>query len=95
MPLVSLTRAIFRRAEFGFLGVVVLTFRHTPRLKEPAVSIGLFLRVLKTYLKAGVLVFFSTDFRGRLLSWFIVGMPFLSTSEASSYKKEHPAPIRK
>ena len=29
-PLVSLTLAIFLRAEFGFFGVVVLTTVHTP-----------------------------------------------------------------
>jgi hypothetical protein len=28
---VSRTRAIFRSAEFGFFGVVVVTFVHTPR----------------------------------------------------------------
>src|SRR6266571_6203888 len=31
MPLVSRTRATFRSAEFGFLGVVVYTRVHTPR----------------------------------------------------------------
>jgi hypothetical protein len=31
MPLVSRTRATFRRAEFGFLGVVVYTRVQTPR----------------------------------------------------------------
>src|ERR671937_2834584 len=31
MPLVSRTRATLRRAEFGFLGVVVYTRVHTPR----------------------------------------------------------------
>ena len=30
MPLVSRTRATFRKAEFGFLGVVVYTRVHTP-----------------------------------------------------------------
>jgi len=30
-PFVSLTRATFRRAEFGFFGVVVYTRMHTPR----------------------------------------------------------------
>src|SRR5688572_33258875 len=30
-PFVSRTRAIFRRAEFGFFGVIVFTWRHTPR----------------------------------------------------------------
>jgi hypothetical protein len=32
MPLLMRTRATFRRAEFGFLGVTVFTTRHTPRL---------------------------------------------------------------
>ena len=31
MPLVRRTRATLRRAEFGFLGVVVYTRVHTPR----------------------------------------------------------------
>jgi hypothetical protein len=31
IPFESLTRAIFRSAEFGFLGVIVLTTVHTPR----------------------------------------------------------------
>ena len=30
IPLVNLTLAIFLRAEFGFLGVIVVTFTHTP-----------------------------------------------------------------
>jgi hypothetical protein len=29
--LLSLTRAIFRKAEFGFFGVIVLTWTQTPR----------------------------------------------------------------
>jgi len=33
MQLVNLTRAILRRAELGFLGVIVPTFMQTPRLK--------------------------------------------------------------
>ena len=36
MPLLSRTRAILRSAEFGFLGVIVLTWVQTPRLSgEP------------------------------------------------------------
>src|SRR5439155_27147968 len=31
VPLDRRTRATFRRAEFGFLGVMVFTCRHTPR----------------------------------------------------------------
>src|SRR3972149_1007004 len=32
-PFMSRTRATFRKAEFGFFGVVVNTLTHTPRLK--------------------------------------------------------------
>jgi hypothetical protein len=36
MPLLKRTLAIFRKAEFGFFGVVVVTLIQTPRLKgEP------------------------------------------------------------
>lgn len=30
LPLLSLTRAVFRSPEFGFFGLVMPTFRHTP-----------------------------------------------------------------
>jgi len=33
MPFDKRTRAIFLKAELGFLGVVVVTFKQTPRLK--------------------------------------------------------------
>jgi len=55
MPLVNLTLAIFRKAEFGFLGVVVETFVQTPRLKGLEKNIGLFLRTLNPRVKATVL----------------------------------------
>jgi len=41
MPFVSLTRATFRRAEFGFFGVVVYTLIHTPRRCGDCISAGL------------------------------------------------------
>jgi hypothetical protein len=68
------TLAIFRRAEFGFLGVVVETLTHTPRLKGPFVSTGRFLSVLKILIIAGDFDFFFAIFRGLFLSWFIVGI---------------------
>ena len=60
MPLDNLTRAIFLKAEFGFFGVVVVTFKHTPLLKgEPADKIVLFLcKVSITLSRAGDLLFF-------------------------------------
>ena len=41
-PLVSRTRATFRRAEFGFLGVWVYTRVHTPRRWGAPRSAGVF-----------------------------------------------------
>jgi hypothetical protein len=38
--LVSLTRATFLSAEFGFFGVVVYTLVHTPRLWGQLMSAG-------------------------------------------------------
>ena len=55
MPLVSLTLAIFRSAEFGFLGVVVETLVQTPRLKGEGKKTGLFFRTLNPLAKATVL----------------------------------------
>ena len=40
MPLVSRTRATFRRAEFGFFGVVVYTRTQTPRFCGQAFRAG-------------------------------------------------------
>src|SRR5438128_3586855 len=42
-PLISLTRATLRRAEFGFLGVVVYTRVHTPRRCGHPFSAGVLL----------------------------------------------------
>ena len=42
MPLESRTRATLRSAEFGFLGVVVLTCVHTPRFCGEPCSAGAF-----------------------------------------------------
>jgi len=47
MPLVNLTLATFLKAEFGFLGVVVKTFRQTPLLKGEEKSWGRFFKTLK------------------------------------------------
>src|SRR5512144_2297836 len=60
---VSRTRATFRSAEFGFLGVVVYTRVHTPRFCGLERS-------------AGALSFASTSFRPRRMSWLIVGITF-------------------
>jgi hypothetical protein len=73
MPLVKRTRAIFRRAEFGFLGVVVVTFVQTPRLKGDGKNTGLFFNTLNPRAKATVLDFRLTFVRFFFISWLIVG----------------------
>ena len=57
MPLVKRTLAIFRSAEFGFLGVVVETFVQTPRLKGAGKKTGLFFKTLNPRAKATVFEF--------------------------------------
>src|SRR5215475_5153069 len=65
--LVSRTRATFRRAEFGFFGVVVYTRVHTPRRCGLPFS-------------AGVLVLLVFAWRPLRTSCWIVGTGFLSPS---------------
>ena len=57
MPLVKRTRATLRSAEFGFFGVVVNTFKHTPRLNGDVEFTGRFKIVLKYNPIAGDLDF--------------------------------------
>src|SRR5437868_11802259 len=66
MPLESRTRATLRSAEFGFLGVIVLTWRQTPRFCGQPCTAGCF-----GLLRCGR--------RGLRTSWLIVG---ISTPEA-------------
>src|SRR5438270_7850867 len=70
MPLVSRTRATLRRAEFGFLGVVVYTRVHTPRRWGAATF---FLRPLPD-LRPGVESFLALGLRPLRTSWLVVGM---------------------
>src|SRR5215471_9220397 len=60
-PVESRTRAIFRRAEFGFLGVIVRTIRQTPCLNGFFSSTGDLLNVRFCR-------------RGLRTSWLIVGI---------------------
>src|SRR4029453_9291301 len=62
MLLVRRTRATFRSAELGFLGVVVYTRVQTPRRNGFACS-------------AGAFSFLMTSRRARRTSWLIVGIP--------------------
>src|ERR1700743_101756 len=70
MPLVSRTRATFRRAEFGFLGVVVYTRVHTPRRCGAATF---FLRPLPDF-RPGVASFFLGAWRPLRINWLVFGM---------------------
>ena len=64
IPLVSRTRATFRSAEFGFLGVEVYTRVQTPRFCGQLCS-------------AGLEVFQRGGFRPLRTSWLKVGTNFL------------------
>src|ERR671936_1595891 len=69
MPLVSRTRATLRRAEFGFLGVVVYTRVQTPRRWGAARR---FLRPCPD-LRPGVVTFFFGFLRPLRTSWLMLG----------------------
>src|SRR3954463_13741461 len=64
------TRATFRSAEFGFLGVVVYTRVHTPRRWGAATF---FLRPLPDF-RPGVESFFGLGLRPLRMSWLVVGI---------------------
>lgn len=68
MPLVNRTRAILRKAELGFLGVIVVTRVQTPRLKGELYEEGRFFKELKPQAKAGPLVLVRLVFRDLLAS---------------------------
>src|SRR5436190_9790983 len=83
MPFVSRTRAIFRSAEFGFLGVMVETRVQTPRFCGAP-------------WRAGVFVFAFFEARPFLISWLTVGMKlpwagWIAFRRKRSYTHERPA----
>src|SRR4051794_20306021 len=68
------TRAIFRRAEFGFFGVIVRTWRHTPRFwGAPGIGTWRCRRLFQFLRSAGALTFEIFGFRPLRTSWLIVG----------------------
>src|SRR5438034_4248779 len=74
MVFVRRTRAIFRRAEFGFFGVMVRTCTHTPRFcGDPLLHSVRLWSALYRQRSAGAFVFFIGCARPRRTSWFIVG----------------------
>src|ERR687886_1640899 len=70
MPLVNRTRATLRRAELGFLGVIVYTRVHTPRRCGAATR---FLAPLPDF-SPGVVTFLEGVLRPLRISWLVVGM---------------------
>ena len=74
MPLVNLTRATFLKAEFGFFGVEVNTFKQTPLLNGEEYFFGRFFKTLKPKAKDGVVARFGVLFLPFLINWWIVGM---------------------
>src|SRR6266545_7642471 len=81
MPLVSRTRAILRRAEFGFLGVIVRTWRQTPRFwGAPGIVTWRWRRLFQFLRIAGALIFLIAGLRLWRTSWLIVGTKTLLLS---------------
>ena len=73
----SRTRATFRSAEFGFLGVTVLTCKQTPAFCGAPLWSSRVLPVNEFLIarNAGVFGFLRVRLRGLLTSWFSVGNP--------------------
>src|SRR5512134_3926070 len=70
----SRTRAILRSAEFGFLGVIVRTWRHTPRFcGAPGIGTWRWRRLFQFLRIAGALIFEILARRPWRTSWLIVG----------------------
>src|SRR5215211_6628164 len=81
MPFVSRTRAIFRRAEFGFFGVIVRTWRQTPRFcGAPGIDTWRWRRLFQFLRIAGALIFAILGRRPWRTSWLIVGTKTLPRS---------------
>jgi hypothetical protein len=72
--LVNRTRATFLKAEFGFLGVTVKTFKHTPLLKGDGNFFGRFFKTLNANVKAGLLPGYLIFFLPFLISCRMVGI---------------------
>jgi hypothetical protein len=67
VPFTNLTFAIFRKAEFGFFGGIVVTLRQIPLLKGDIKGVFLFFKLFHVPNNAGDLLLFE----GFLLGFFI------------------------
>src|SRR4030095_13852933 len=102
MPLVRRTRAIFRSAEFGFFGVIVRTWRQTPRFcGAPGIDTCRRRRLFQFLRMAGALTFLILVWRPCRTSWLIVGtktlllllvMQWRSSPTAEPVKHRRSAP---
>jgi len=82
MPLVSLTRATLRKAEFGFLGVTVYTRTQTPLL-------------CGHFFNAGEEVLSLIASRPFRISWLMVGIPNLPEYYSSPTWAQKNSEIKK
>src|SRR5207247_5766037 len=88
MPPETRTRATWRSAEFGFLGVVVYTRVQTPRRWGAATF---FLRPLPDF-RPGVASFLVLGCRPLRISWLVVGMRARMVATAT---RPAPRPARR
>src|SRR6188474_435082 len=89
MPLVKRTRAILRRAEFGFFGVIVRTWRQTPRFcGAPGIDTWRCRRLFQFLRIAGALIFEILRLRPWRTSWLIVGTKTLLLSRSGRWSAE-------
>src|SRR6478736_4313541 len=78
----SRTRAILRSAEFGFLGVMVRTWRQTPRFcGAPGIETCRCRRLFQFLRMAGALILEILRSRPCRTSWLIVGLKTLALSD--------------
>src|SRR6185503_1520760 len=98
MPLVSRTRAILRSAEFGFFGVIVRTWRQTPRFcGAPGIGTCRWRRLFQFLRIAGALILAILARRPWRTSWLIVGtktlllgsLPGWSAPDRASARSPH------
>ena len=85
--LVRRTRAILRRAEFGFFGVIVRTCRHTPRFwGAPGIETWRCRRLFQFLRMAGALIFEILRLRPWRTSWLMVGTKTKLPSLVSAWR---------
>ncbi len=81
-PLDNLTLATFLWAELGFLGVLIVTFKHTHLLKGAGIStFSLCLSLLRPNCNEGDLDLFTFWFLHFLINWLMVGIRAIQAKE--------------